>query len=199
MPHESITEREAVRAIYVDFEGCKFEAPSLLGYLVDGRLEQVVLDRRLTAAASFRGLMVLPGAQVMSSLVSRCEREGRVIVGFTQHEPEVALEYFGADLRPHYRNAHRFAKRFFRRLPAGERPVGWSLEEMLVQIGCKRPRAFGPGNSASRLRDVREMLAKRQSYQRLTPVAKAKWTKFLARNAGDVKGTELLVRHVLRG
>ena len=199
MPHEPITEREAARAIYLDFEGCMGEAPSLVGYVVDGRLVQVVLDGRLAAAALFKGLMVCPGALIISSLVNRCEREERVLVGFTQHEMRVALEYFGIDIQPHYRDAHWWAKRYFRRLPAAEQPAGCSLEEMLAHIGHARPRVFGPGNSASRLRDVREMLAKRRSYERLTPVAKAKWTKFLAHNASDVKGTALLVRHVLQG
>jgi len=49
--HGVISREDAARAIYVDFEGFKDKSPCLIGILVEGTLEQVVLDRRLFAAA----------------------------------------------------------------------------------------------------------------------------------------------------
>jgi len=39
-----VTPEEANRAVYFDFEGFKSESPSLIGILVEGHLDQVVLD-----------------------------------------------------------------------------------------------------------------------------------------------------------
>ena len=42
--HGVISREDAARAIYVDFEGFKDKSPCLIGILVEGVLEQVVLD-----------------------------------------------------------------------------------------------------------------------------------------------------------
>jgi len=56
------------------------------------------------------------------------------------------------------------------------------------------PKAYGPGNSAKRIRDVREMLdGKDGNYAKLTPVAKAKWTKALLHNWHDCVGLRTLM------
>ena len=68
------------------------------------------------------------------------------------------------------------------------------LSRYLDLIGYDVPKAYGPGNSAKRIRDVREMLGKRNgAYAALTPVAKAKWTKALLHNWHDCVGLRALM------
>ena len=71
------------------------------------------------------------------------------------------------------------------------------MEDSHRTINTRPPtqlRRVEPGNSAKRIRDVREMLGKRNgAYAALTPVAKAKWTKALLHNWHDCVGLRALM------
>jgi hypothetical protein len=73
------------------------------------------------------------------------------------------------------------------------------LDRYLDLIDYKVPKAFGPGNSAQRIRYVRDMMVKKDHhYSRLTPTAKAKWTKALKHNWYDCDGLRELVLRCAR-
>jgi hypothetical protein len=69
------------------------------------------------------------------------------------------------------------------------------------EVGYLVPKSFGPGNSASRIRAVREMLLKKGGdYSLLTPTVKAKWTKALLHNWHDCNGMrEVMIRCAEKG
>ena len=68
------------------------------------------------------------------------------------------------------------------------------LSRYLDLIGYSVPRAHGPGNSAQRIRYVRDMLARNDGdYAALTPTAKGKWTKALEHNWHDCNGLRALM------
>jgi hypothetical protein len=53
---KKITEEEAVRAIYIDFEGFEAREPSLIGISIDNHFDQIILTPSLKSAAEAKGL-----------------------------------------------------------------------------------------------------------------------------------------------
>ena len=81
----------------------------------------------------------------------------------------------------------------FERGPPG-RSARHTLENFQKLIGYKVPKAFASGNSAKRIRYVREMLNKHNGdYGKLTGTAKGKWTKACIHNWHDCRGTRELM------
>jgi len=193
-PDRNIMPSEAKRAIYIDFEALADHEPALVGYSVDEKPTQVVTDDRLRSAADAKGLSVTPFGRLMGELHQRAVTEGRRIVAFTQHELRVTKEWCGIDLGDHYADGRKIGKWWFNRCEPCTRPTEWSLAGFEKCLGIERPPHFGYQKAAKRLRDVLVQLERRSEYDRLTPVAKAKWTKLLDYNAMDVESLVRLVR-----
>ena len=216
---ESVTLEEARRAIYIDFEGTAVDPPSLLGALwaEESGLSfvQFVIEDALWPAATARGdrpgWACKPATwSVLSEVRSMASREGRRIIAWSDHEREELVkgmpsasdqEWFDR----HVVNAIPIAERWKnRRFPdvmfvkdPNRRMRGKNyLDRYFNLIGYEVPSAFGPGNSASRIRDVRNGLQKRDGqYELLTPTMKGKWTKALQHNWYDCNGLrELMIR-----
>ena len=68
---------------------------------------------------------------------------------------------------------------------------------MSVGVGYEVDKAFGPGNSAQRIRTVRDQLIKRNGeYLNITAVATGKWTKARKHNYFDCDGLrEVMIRY----
>jgi len=192
-PHASISPAEAERAIYVDFEGFMNKPPSLLGILIDGSLAQVVLDSQLTSAARAKGCETAALCDVAAELKRRCVEEQRRLVGYSQHELDVFLEYTGIDFGNDYGDARMVAKRWWNICRPGVPRPDNGLKAFLEAIGQPMPAHFGERKATSRLKAVIDMLSKRGSYNQLTPVVKAKWRKLLNYNAHDCHGMQALV------
>lgn len=189
-----ISKQEAVDAIYIDFEGFANHPPSLLGVLVGDTLEQVVLEERLRGAAEAKKLRVEPLASVIGALVKRCECERRLLVAYSQHEKDVILQYAGIDLGELYRDARKIAKHW-KNARHRDRPIaGYGLKDFLDFIEYHRGKHLGERRTTSRLKAVLDMLDRRSSYEDLTPVVKAKWTKLLEHNEVDCCGMQALVK-----
>jgi hypothetical protein len=110
---------QARHAIYIDFEGRKNEAPAVLGTLwmrssrsAEPSTLQYVLDRGL-ARANLPGATATPLPGELNSLLRRCRKQDRVLVGWSLHEvnkvrefvPELADEFDAL-----YRDAKSVAK-----------------------------------------------------------------------------------------
>jgi len=74
-----------------------------------------------------------------------------------------------------------------------------TLQDFLQLIGYDRPKHLGIEKTTSRIKHVRDQLISRGSFDDLTPVAKAKWTKLLDHNRHDVQGMMTLVEKALNG
>ena len=70
---------------------------------------------------------------------------------------------------------------------------GWALKDFLGFIGYPRGGHLGHRQSTQRIKAVRNMLTRRGSFEALTAVTKAKWTKLLEHNAIDCRGMQALV------
>jgi hypothetical protein len=205
------------RAIYIDLEGTQKDQPSLLGVLYPDDLAaegapfiQYVWENVLFPAARYRRLgtdarswcVISSSEATFRHVLEIARRHDRHIVAWSTHERGVALatldpeEHEGFQLR--FVNAIEDAKKWLRKahpgvIPPKTRSGRHRLDWYMKYIGMPMPRAYA-GNTAKRVRDVRSQLAKRGTYEALTPVAKGKWTKLLMHNYYDCIG----MREVLR-
>lgn len=190
-----LTPDEVEDAIYIDFEGFEGEPPKLLGVLVSDDFEQVVLDRRLKSAADAKDLRTSSLCEELSGLIRRCKADDRKLVAFTQFERDQFRTYCGIDLGSFYADGHKIAKRWKNRHHYNEHIDDWGLHSFLRFIGRPRPAWHGVQQSAQRLRYVMAMLERRKNFDRLTPTAKGKWSRFLKNNEADCSGLrELMMR-----
>jgi hypothetical protein len=209
---------EAERAIYIDFEGTAVDPPSLLGAewldADDLHFIQYVLEEGLWPAAQAKakapGRFCEPASWDDLTEVRRvAESDDRRVIAWSIHErDQLASCLSDADdqawFAEHVLNAIPLAKRWKRRFHADVvfkvdpklRRGRHQLHRYFELIGYTVPTAFGPGNSAQRIRYVREMLDNKGSdYSALTSTAKAKWTKALEHNWHDCNGLrELMIR-----
>jgi hypothetical protein len=191
--HGVISREEAARAIYVDFEGFKEKSPCLIGILVEGVLEQVVLDRRLFAAAVSSRCRQASIEAVAGELTTRCRSEGRRLVGYSQHERRMFWQHAGIDFVEEYRDGRMIASRWWNNCRKGVVRVDNTLKSYLEAIGYPMPASLGTGNTTARLTAVIEMLERRLRYPDLTPCVQAKWRDLLAYNRHDCRGMKKLI------
>jgi hypothetical protein len=196
-------------AIYIDFEGFMSKPPTLVGWCCDQHFAQVVFDRALQSAAYAKGLPVQEGYRAISNLLARAKGERRRIVAFSQFDKNVAFNELGLDLSPVYADARLIGVQWLKRLK--RRHPNWrstnpnwdidrNLKSFLELIGYHRPIHLGIEKTTSRIKHVKDQLITRGwSYDALTPVAKAKWTKLLDHNRHDVLGMIELVKKAIEG
>jgi len=209
----NITKDQASAAIYIDFEGTMNDPPALLGILIRGSLgdsfRQVALDY------SFQGLPALPEAndaklayctveETIEALVGLAEESNLMFVAWSTRELQVVKESdLSADLKRRFENRHvnaiTIAKRWRSRFhpnvefESSRRIRPNALHNYMQLIDYDIPRAYGPGNAASRIRDVKGQMERRGTFDRLSPVAKAKWTKLLRHNQHDCSGMRAVI------
>jgi hypothetical protein len=208
---------EAQRAIYIDFEGTAVDPPSFIGVAWSQgnalKFVQHVIEPQLWSAAEAKSLKTGRGSctsstwHTLTEIRSLAEQENRRVFAWSNHERDLLVEHMpdnsdGAWFSSNVENAIKLAKVWKRRhFPDVEFPRDNpkrlngrnQLSRYLTLIGYSVPKAFGPGNSAQRIRYVREMLQRKDDYAALTPTAKAKWTKALEHNWHDCDGLRQLV------
>jgi len=189
----SITREEAKRAICIDFEGFVDKEPSLIGIAIGAKLKQVALDPGLGLAAKAKRMRVQIGELTVRALLEQADKEKRRIVGFSQHEKRVCKAFYGLDLSPFYADARLIAKKWMAKANPNLRRRTKSLKDYMKLIDYKRRSYLGERQSTQRIRAVRDMCAKRGSYEALTRTVKGKWTKLLEHNKDDVLGMRELV------
>ena len=188
-----ITAAEADNAIYIDFEGFEDREPSMIGSLIGETFEQVIFDGTLRLAAENNDLGFIPIEVYLTKIRDKAIAEDRRIVAYSSHEKTIFQQYVKLDISRQYADARLIAKVLRRDLePDAPRPK--ALKEYFELIGYNRPTYLGERRTTSRIRAVADMLSKRKSFQSLTPVVKAKWTKLLQHNKHDVVGMRALIR-----
>jgi len=194
---DTLTSEMVRRAIYIDFEGFRDKAPSLIGVAINSRFYQVVLDEGLRLAADAKKIPVRPGDELVRDLLERAVREKRRIVAFSPCEKRICRKFYRLDLSPVYADANRVVKTWVARAYPGLKRRPKSLKAYLKLIGYERATCLGERQAAQRIRAVRGMCLKRGSYDALTGCVKAKWTKLLEYNRIDVLGMRELCRRAV--
>lgn len=195
---KSLTKEQAERGIYIDFEGFKNEAPTVIGILIDDYFEQIIFDEKLRLAAEKKDLRVATLSDTVKYLINCCDDEGRKIIAYSNHELHKIFKYADIDISSYYKNARSIAKRWFNREHYEKKLPSWGLKDFLDFIGYNRPSHLGNQKSTSRIKHVKEMIEKRDAYDELTSTAKGKWTKLLHHNRIDCEGMKDLMLEVTK-
>lgn len=213
----SLSPAEAERAIYIDFEGTAVDPPSFLGaaWLKRGEVYfiQYVIEQQLWPAAEAKSEVLewvcKPAHWTdLAELRRVAASEDRRVIAWSTYEQEKLAsrlpdEGDRAWFDENVFNAIRLAKPWKKKLhpdvlfevdPKQRMRGRHHLDRYFELIGYQVPKAFGPGNSAQRVRYVRDMLEKKGGeYSALTPTAKRKWTNALMHNFHDCNGLRELV------
>jgi hypothetical protein len=212
-PRGILTTHEARRALFVDFEGRMQEPPAFVGVAWDvgsePRLRQVVLDIRLTGAASAKALETLELRAFIAELATWARSEDRVLVAWSERELRVFDDQASTPLdrttlRNRYRNGVKLAgdwrRHHTRRTGTSTSPLPAdnSLASFMEHFGYEVRQGRGPGNVAKAIKDVREGLQRRDGeYTSLTSVMKSKWTRAIGHNEDDCLGMRFVCRKMI--
>lgn len=217
-----VTVEEARRGIYIDFEGTMKDPASFLGVLVveDGgttEFDQPVFEEALWPVVRRHNPKKNRGyapseADIFDTLVAvheRAERESRKVFAYSTREiteikKRIHLRREVQWWEDHLINVLPYAKAWkrahhdeveFKKGPPG-RSAKHTLDQFLKLIGYDVPPPLRSGNSAQRIKYVRDRLKTHGgNYGALTPTAKGKWTKACLHNWHDCEGTrELMIR-----
>jgi len=188
-----LTEAEAQRALYIDFEGGQDKPPVLLGILrrrgrgAEPNVFQVVLDPEFEPAGpESRGLR-----EAVEIVVLRAEHRDRRIVSWSQHDLDVVRTLRDEDpelvarFERRYANALAVAKRWANKLHPGDKPADGQLVGYLALIGYEVPPDAEAGHVGETIRALRPRL---ESGRPLTPAQKQRWARLLEHNRYDCDG-----------
>jgi len=183
---------EALRALYVDFEGGKDQPPVLLGIHRRGRgarpyVQQDVVDE------AFEGLVprYLPLRDCVENVVRRAEHGNRRIVSWSEHDLKVVRTVRDDDpelvarFEARYANALAVAKRWRNRLHDGIKPESGELGGYLSLVEYPVPNDAEPGHVGDTIRDLRPRLERGLP---LTVTQRARWDRLVEHNRFDCAG-----------
>jgi hypothetical protein len=188
-----LSPEEARRALYIDFEGRKDQAPVILGVLRRGGrgprpwVQQVIVDETFASL----GLPTLSLRAAVEAVVMRAERRDRRIVSWSEHDLEVVrslrdespelVEGFEA----RYANALAVAKRWRTLVHDRNRPGDGRLVSYLALIEYVVPDEAVGGDVGETIRILRPRL---ESAQLLTERQWKRWNDLLEHNRHDCAG-----------
>lgn len=184
---------EALRALYVDFEGEKDKLPILLGVLRRAGkgstpfVHQDVVDE---AFASL-GVPAISLRDAVEKAVLRAEHGDRRIVSWSQHDLEVARTLRDDDpelvarFEDRYANALSIAKRWRNRCHGGAKPATGRLADYLALIGYPVPDDAAPGQVGETIRVLRRPL---EQGLPLTARQRSRWERLVEHNRHDCAG-----------
>lgn len=188
---------EAQRAFYVDYEGSKGRAPTLLGYLVGDELSAGIVEPLFAPChAHYRAAHAERADHVslLAALIDRAEREDRLIVSWSEHDLRVMREALAGDteleavLTRRHRDGRLTARRWRSITHAGvEGPNSLDLYRALLKL--KLPERFGHGVVGRALGTLRAQLAGGRGYDTLSDGAREGWRVVVAHNKYDLLHT----------
>lgn len=218
-----LTREQAARAIYFDFEGCKGEVPSLLGWSFkrdDGteHFRQRIVERALWSA---RHTVPHTGGEQMcrrstlnaavARVVALAEDQERLIVSWARHDMNMIEEYVDdpslvARAKLLYMNALPTARQWLKRVhPDFALPRTWSGKHRLASyceiMGMAVPEKYGQDVAAKGIRAAREAIDNYRSYPRIPPDsvdARRAWKAVLGHNRLDCKIARQVVTRAAR-
>ena len=187
---------DALRALYIDFEGNKGQPPVLLGVHRVGRGQHPHVQQDVTDPA-FEGLVprYLPLLDAVRNVVVRAEKNGRLIVAWTEHELKVVRRDCAVDpdlvarFEARYVNAYSVAKRWCYWAHGGDKPAKRTLYAWLSLIGWPVSEEAEAGHVGATLTSMRTTL---EAGRELAPSQLAAWDRLVAHNHLDCVGLRRL-------
>ena len=187
-------------AIYIDFEALKTTPPSpaILGVLTDRRgtvsFEQVIVDAALRSAAVAQPLVTVA---TLEATVSRLVASGLPLVGWSVFDHDLVMRTdlpreLKAAWHERYVNALTRARTWrtkvhptFKIERASEHDAKHTLDKYAALAGYKDVSRLRHGQPAKWIRHLRQQLAARGHYRRVTKQTKADWHQLLRYNRDD--------------
>lgn len=188
-----LTEAEALRALYIDFEGEKGTPPVLLGVHRRGRgaspfvHQDIVDDAFAGLGESARTLRA-----AVTTVVQRAERGNRRIVSWSEYDLGVVRTLGQEDpglvarFEARYANARAVAERWRNKRYGGNKPRPGRLIDYLGLIEYVVPADAAGGSVGNTVRDLRPRLERRQT---LTVTQRRRWDRLIEHNRFDCAGT----------
>ena len=191
-PFRHLTEAEALRALYVDFEGEKDRPPVLLGVHRRGRgarpfVQQDVLDEGFAGLAG----SCLSLHDAVEKVVRRAEHGDRRIVAWTEHELRVVRTLRDEDpalvarFEARFVNARAVAERWRNKLYGGDKPEPGRLVDYLALVGWPVPGEAAGDDVSETIRALRPRLERGLSPTR---AQQERWDRLLEHNRHDCAG-----------
>jgi hypothetical protein len=197
-----LTEAEALRALYMDFEGEKGKPPILLGVHRRGHgarpfVHQDTLDE--TFASLGGSTMTLRAA--VTKVVQRAECRDCRIVAWSEHElrivgtldtddPELVARF-----KTRFANARAVAKHWRNKLYAGKKPAAGRLVDYLALIEYGVPAEATGGDVGDTIRAIRSRLERGLSP---TVVQRERWERLVEHNRFDCAGMRRVCLRAMR-
>jgi hypothetical protein len=200
--------------IYLDFEGYMKKEPSLVGYLIDGKFTQFILDEEFLPIAEETDIKFKNYKKFSKEILAMSNKLGRPIVAWSEREAdqfeEFEIHFVYLNLLKETKSViendtelsrkHKDMKEYW--VAQTYNRVGnlnpnrsrykqkrWKLTTILKLLEYpKLDTGYGSGAVTKRLTAVKSGLNARGSYGLLTTVQKSKWTKLLHHNQVDVEG-----------
>ena len=190
----SLSAEEALRALYIDFEGQKDQPPVLLGSLRRSRGPKPHVQHDIVDAsfATLGGRSVTL-REAVENVVLRAERGERRIVSWSEHDLRVVRLISGEDpelvarFERRYANARLVAQRWRNKIHDGSKPAVGTLGEYLALIGYAVPAEGAAGNVGETIRILREQL---DSGRPVTRRHLERWANLLEHNRHDCAGMQ---------
>lgn len=217
-----LTPEQADRAIYFDFEGCKNEAPSLLGwsYLTDDRKTeyvcQSVIEPLLWSAAGAKIPHTAGNCccdrisfdEAVRFLFNRAQDEDRLLVSWSTHdltmiEEHVTDKQLLLQIGSRYRNALPTARHWLRKIhPEVELPTGFGGGHTLTAyaqiMNLHIPVKYGTNVAAHGIRTMRAVFASGRTYTTSSKTERDNWKALLGHNRLDCKYAREIVTRAAR-
>jgi hypothetical protein len=183
---------EALRALYIDFEGEKDKTPVVLGVHRRGRgarpfVHVDVVDATFSSLAASTGSL----HDAVANVVQRAEHGDRRIVSWSEHDLNVvrAIRDEDPDLvarfEARYANARLIARRWRNKCHSGDNPESGRLVDYLALIGYPVPDEAVAGQVGETIRILRGRL---EQGLPLTANQRARWDRLIEHNRHDCAG-----------
>jgi hypothetical protein len=193
---DRLSAADALRALYVDFEGNKDQPPVLLGVHRVGRGQHPHVQQDTTDPL-FDGLVprYLPLLDAVRNVVVRAESKDRQIVAWTEHELKIVRTYCAEDpdlvarFEARHVNAYSVTKRWRNKLHGGDKPAESTLYAWLGLIGWPVREEAEAGHVGDTIRSMRTTL---EAGRALTPRQLGAWDRLVAHNHLDCVGMRRL-------
>ena len=192
-----LTAEDAVRALYVDFEGNRDKPPILLGctrkFSGDPAhvVTHVVTDPAFAPLAAADGLESVSLADAVERILQRAEARDRRIVAWSQHELDVVRDHCPQHLdrfAERYVNARSVAEYWRNACHDRVKPEVNKLAWYLDAVGWAVPEHAGPDRTGATIRILREALGRGRSVDELTDNQRRRWRDLLDHNRHDCMG-----------
>lgn len=211
-----LTQEQALNAIYFDFEGCRDQAPSLLGfsYLCSDLSEchrQYIVESKLWPASGriiphTNGKIICGKStldQAVLQLYELATERNCLLVSWSNHDSNIIDNHVSNDLikaliKTRYVNALPTARQWLRLAhPSIQLEKGYGGKNKLSVyarlMGINIPDKYGSGVAASGIKQMREALAVARSFSNISKEARDAWQALLGHNKFDCKVTSDVV------